>query len=109
MSTIKIGRITDTGDNNIRIYQVRVTLTEEPIELAYAKMHPENGVLDALVQITGVQMVELHPYYAVVFKAAMFEWSEIEPHVKALLSALQRPLEGSAVTLEDDIRPDESE
>ena len=100
MARIPIGRQVIDDMPDLRIYHVRTLMTEQPVELAYKFMPVENPILSALLDIPGVNMVELHPYHAVVNKAQQFEWSEIEPSIKRLFAALQLPLETV-------VRPDE--
>lgn len=91
---INIGRQLFDGQPQIRVYHVRQLLTTLQCEVGMKYEPVENGVLESVLAIDGVEAVQLNPYSIAVVKARMFEWDEVEPKVKALLTSIELPIEG---------------
>lgn len=100
---IQIGRQIIDENKDIRIYHTRVILTQLPVELAFKFQPTENTLIEAILAIDGVYMVELHPYHVVIMKAQQFQWPEIEPAVKILLSSFSLPVESTLSNRPDEI------
>jgi len=73
-------------------------LTEQPREQALRNEPVDNPVLDAALHIPGVSVVVLMPYTLVIHKVPVYEWTEIEPTVKALLASFLVPLSDELLT-----------
>lgn len=90
---IKIGRQLFDSMPECRAYHTRSPLTSLPCEMGAKNEEVENSLLESILSIHGVAACQLTPYVAAVVKATMFNWDEVEPKVKALLTSLELPIE----------------
>jgi len=88
----KIRRDIIPGDDDTRVYHSRIVLTEKAHEHAHGNQKHSNGILRMLVEIPGVHMAVVQKYIAIVYKAKMFTWEEVEPAVVRVMGALNEPL-----------------
>lgn len=86
----------------IHVFHSRVTLTE-CIEAAVrgATFEYISPITEALMDIDGIVMAQVHPYHIIVQKGEAFEWSEIEPAILRLFSSLHLDLPQYEMTAED--------
>ncbi|MHA1215926.1 MAG: hypothetical protein ACTSPX_01195 [Candidatus Thorarchaeota archaeon] len=84
MAKLKIGRM--EADENVRIYFSKQVLTNHPMA-GEPGIPSNNSFLDAVLDIPGVDLAEVHRYHIKVLKSPMWNWSEIEPCMLRLLAA----------------------
>ena len=104
MSKVQIGRQLFSEDTDIRMYHVSTKLVDTvSVSIAGIPQEGSSPMGDAMLTIDGVEQVMVHPYCIVIKKAKMWEWSQIEPKLKALVTSFVLPV---ANVLAD--RPDEN-
>jgi len=84
VSKLKIGRM--QADDNVRVYFSKQALTSQPM-VAEPGIPSGNSFLDAVLEIEGVDIAEIHRYRVAVLKSPMWDWSEIESRMLRLLAA----------------------
>lgn len=87
--SIKVARMS-TDDPNIKVYGVRIQLTEQPIEVALRGEPGISAIAELFLEVRGVAGVQVFPYYVAIVKGPAFEWQEIEPSLLPILSGLNR-------------------
>lgn len=97
---IQIGRQLFDEDKDTRIYHTPVKMLDV-VTCGFAGMPTDSPIVQALLDIPGVEYAEVHPYYLAIKKARMYEWGLIETSVKRLVSTF-------VVEIELVNRPDET-
>ncbi len=80
----------ETNQPEMRVYNVRHELINTEHEDGHRYGDEKLGPFGKLlVAIPGIEVVRVQPYRFFISKAAMFEWSEIEPEIARLVGTFK--------------------
>ena len=82
-----------TNDPNIRVYHTRFELCSTFEEGSRGSSGELSEFSNLMLEIRGVAHVRLLPYVLMIFKAPLFDWTEVEPKVIDLLSSFAKSQE----------------
>ena len=76
---------------NARLYHVRHALTDTAILLDREQYHTATGIAEIILRIPGISGCYISSYQLHAYKARMYSWDEIEPHILEALRAFTEP------------------
>jgi hypothetical protein len=92
-NVIQIGKQVFEGQPEVRVYHVHTKLTDAVAECGMKNEEVQSGILEAFLNVSGVEAAQVSPYSVAIVKARMFSWAEVEPSIKALLTSLEMPID----------------
>jgi hypothetical protein len=96
MSTMADIAIQATHDPNVKVYHTRFELSSGPERGGRGDVDEVGAFGRLVLEVRGVVQVHVFPYLLMATKGDLFEWSEIDPKIEALLrqfAVSQRQLE----------------
>jgi hypothetical protein len=79
---------------SIDVQAIPAGLTETNTEvMQYVPPDRSSILMQALLEIPGVEAVDIYAYHVMICKARLWEWDEITPSVGRLLTGLSYPVE----------------